>query len=261
MKTVIGNYKMNLGIRGSAAVARGTLMALRGEEHLPEVILCPSFTALSEVRKVIARSKIELGAQNMAWEKQGAYTGEVSPRMLDEVNVEYVILGHSERRAYFCEDDEMVNKKVKAAYQNRFTPIVCIGESAEERDAGETQDKVAAQLREGLKGVTLSSRQRLLIAYEPIWAIGSGEPATPSDVAEVHEYIRGIAEEIVEPKGDDQLQVLYGGSVDGENAYSFLREEEIDGVLVGGASIKLNEFVAILDAAGDVLEGLEEGEI
>lgn len=252
---------MNLGIRGSAAVARGTLMALRGEEHIPEVILCPSFTALSEVRKVIARSKIDLGAQNMAWEKQGAYTGEVSPRMLDEVNVEYVILGHSERRAYFCEDDEMVNKKVRAAYQNHFTPIVCIGESAEERDAGETQETVADQLRKGLKGVTLSSRQRLFIAYEPIWAIGSGEPATPSEVAETHDYIRGVVNQVVEPKRAEQVRILYGGSVDGENAYSFLREEEIDGVLVGGASIKLNEFVEILDAAGDVMEGLEEGEI
>lgn len=252
---------MNLGIRGSAAVARGTLMALRGEEHIPEVILCPSFTALSEVRKVIARSKIDLGAQNMAWEKQGAYTGEVSPRMLDEVNVEYVILGHSERREYFCEDDEMVNKKVKAAYQNHFTPIVCIGESAEEHDAGETQETVADQLREGLKGVTLSSRQRLFIAYEPIWAIGSGEPATPSEVAETHDYIRGVVNQVVEPKRAEQVRILYGGSVDGENAYSFLREEEIDGVLVGGASIKLNEFVEILDAAGDVMEGLEEGEI
>jgi len=252
---------MNLGIRGSMAVARGTLMALRGKETTPNVILCPSFTALAEVRKVIARSKIDLGAQNMAWEETGAYTGEISSRMLSEVNVKYVILGHSERRHIFHETDEMINKKVRSALDQRLTPIFCIGETAEERESGEARDVVAQQIREGLSGVRLRGGQKLYIAYEPVWAIGSGAPATAGDAVEMHEFVRRVVEEILEPARSNQIQVLYGGSVDGENAYAFLREDEVDGVLVGGASVRLNDFVDIIDAAADVIEGLGEGTV
>lgn len=254
MKTIVGNWKMQVGVRESVALARGTLLALRGRKVAPEVVICPSFVALSEVHKVIARSSVALGAQNMFWEDQGAFTGETSVRMLTELGVSHVIIGHSERRQIFQETDEMIQKKVVQALEQGVIPILCIGETLEEREKGLTQERVQAQLVAALSGVHLKNRNKLFIAYEPIWAIGTGKTPDVSEITVVHTFIRMLISEIFSKTDAENLQVLYGGSVDGENAYPFLREQEVDGVLVGGASVKLNQFKDVIVAAGEVLE-------
>lgn len=255
MKTVIGNWKMNVGVRESVALARGVLLSLRGRRHLPEVVVCPPFTALAEVRKTVARSHVALGAQDMHWEDTGAFTGEISPRMVTEAGATHVIIGHSERRHQCGETDDMVGKKLVAALSHALIPIVCVGETKEERAAGDTEAVVTRQVRAAFAQMPARGAERIFIAYEPVWAIGSGKPATPTDAAAVHAIIRKV---FAEAKGADRtkLSVLYGGSVDDKNAYSFLRETDIDGLLVGGASVKLQQFTDIIAAAADVLEGI-----
>lgn len=254
MKTIIGNWKMNVGVRESVALARGTLLALRGRKMVPDVVICPSFVALSEAHKVVARSSVALGAQNVFWEDQGAYTGEISPRMLTELGVAYVIVGHSERREHFGETDEMVGKKLARALEHGLTPVLCIGETKEQRDAGQQRNRLRDELVSALNGVRLKHRDRLFVAYEPIWAIGTRQTPEVADVKATHGFIREMLAEIFSSTDSKAIQVLYGGSVDGENAYAFLREDEVDGVLVGGASVKLNQFKDIIAAASEVLE-------
>ncbi|HAU66237.1 MAG: Triosephosphate isomerase [Candidatus Uhrbacteria bacterium GW2011_GWF2_39_13] len=254
MKTLIANWKMNVGIRESVALARGTLLTLRGRKLIPELVICPSFIALSEVRKIVARSSVSLGAQNVFWEPSGAYTGETSTRMLQEVGVSYVILGHSERRQELGETDEMIHKKVLHVLSEQMTPIVCIGESKQQHEAGQTQEVIRTQLISALSQVYLRGSERVLIAYEPLWAIGSGVVASVGEVIEVHQFIRSLLQELFAGVSSQQIPLLYGGSVDGENAYGFLREELIDGLLVGGASVKINQFKDIVEACGEVLE-------
>lgn len=254
MKTIIGNWKMNVGTRESVALARGVLLALRGRKRLPEVAVCPPFVALGEVRKVVARSHVALGAQNMGAEEQGAFTGEISARMLTELGVTHVILGHSERRHLFGETDDAVNRKLIRALSSGLVPVVCVGESAEERAAGKERDVVASQLRGALRDLHLRHKERILFAYEPVWAIGTGKAAEPSDAVAMHGWIRSLVPELLTGIKPDQFSVLYGGSVDGANAYAFLREDEVDGLLVGGASVKLSEFTKILEAAAEVIE-------
>jgi len=254
MKTIIANWKMNVGVRESVALARGTLLTLRGRKVSPALVICPPFVALSEVRKIVARSSAGLGAQNMFWEQSGAYTGETSPRMLLELGVSHVILGHSERRALFGETDEMVNKKVLQALEQKLVPIICVGESADQRREGQTQQVVRDQLMTALQGVRLKSSESIMVAYEPLWAIGSGVAATVSDVIETHRFIHSLLAQVFEQALPGQVSVLYGGSVDAENAYGFLREDEVNGVLVGGASVKINQFKGIVQAAAEVLE-------
>ncbi|OGM00556.1 triose-phosphate isomerase [Candidatus Uhrbacteria bacterium RIFOXYC12_FULL_57_11] len=254
MKTIVGNWKMNVGTRESVALARGVLLALRGKKRLPEVALCPPFTALGEVRKVVARSHASLGAQNVAAEEQGAFTGEISTRMLVELGVTHVIVGHSERRHLFGETDASVNQKVIRTLSAGMVPIVCVGEGAADRAAGKERDVVAAQLRGALADLHLRHKERILFAYEPVWAIGSGTSDTPADAVAMHAWIRSLVPELLPGIKPEQVAVLYGGSIDGSNAYLFLREDEVDGLLVGGASVKLSEFTKILDAAADVLD-------
>lgn len=246
---------MNVGTRESVALARGTILALRGKKVIPEVVVCPPFVALSEVRKVVARSHVGLGAQNMHGEEQGAFTGEISSRMLVELDVTHVILGHSERRHEFGETDEMVNKKVLRALEAGLVPIVCVGETSEEREKGEAKSVVEGQLRKAFAEARLRGKTFVLVAYEPVWAIGTGSPATVSDAVEMHEFVLGIMKDIFPSMKNGQIKVLYGGSVDGEDAYGFLREDAVDGVLVGGASIKPTQLNEILAAAIDVIEG------
>lgn len=254
MKTIIANWKMNVGTRESVALARGVLLALRGRKLLPEVVVCPPFTALGEVRKAVARSHVALGAQNVASEEQGAFTGEVSARMLVEHGVSHVIVGHSERRRLFGETDADVVAKIVRALSAGIVPVVCVGEGAEARAAGGEREAVAAQLRGALGGLHLRHKERILFAYEPVWAIGSGRADTPSDAAGMHAWIRSLVPGLLPGIKPSQFSVVYGGSVTGENAYPFLREDEVDGVLVGSASVRLAEFKAILDAASQVLE-------
>lgn len=254
MKTIIGNWKMSVGVRESIALARGTLLTLRGRKIIPDVVICPSFVALSEVHKVVARTSVALGAQNFFWEEQGAYTGETSARMLTELGVSHVILGHSERRLLMGETDDFVNKKVIQALNHSLIPIICIGETQQEYDAGQTRDRIQTQLVSALNGVQLKSKDQLFVAYEPIWAIGSGQTPEVFEILTIHSFIRSVIQESFKSIDGSSLSVLYGGSVDGENAYQLLREQEVDGVFVGGASIKLNQFKDIIAAAGEVLE-------
>ncbi len=257
MKTVIGNWKMNLGIRESVALARGILRRLRGKELLPDIVICPPFTSLSEVHKVTVRSRVKLGAQNCGTVKSGAFTGEVSASMLEDVRASHVILGHSERRMFFGETDALVAERLKFVLENsKLTPIVCIGESKEDRDGGRSQEVVGKQLSEAFSSLRGLPRGRtLFIAYEPVWAISTNEAITPvvGDIVEMHAHIRSLAEARL-ASSQGQIQVIYGGSVNGENAYQYLRESEIDGVLVGGASLRLAQFDEIITAATEVLE-------
>lgn len=254
MKTIIGNWKMNLGVRESVALARASLLLLRGKKVSPQLILCPSFIALAEVHKVIARSNATLGAQNVSAEEHGAFTGEISVRMLSEVGVAHVIVGHSERRRLFGETDESVNQKVLKLLEHKLTPIICIGETKEERDSGEAKKRVTHQLSLALREVHLSRGEHLFIAYEPVWAIGTGITPSVQEIVDMHTFIREILNTIFPNTHVGQISILYGGSVDAENAYTFLREPSVEGVLVGGASVKIQELKTIVDAACEVLE-------
>jgi triosephosphate isomerase (TIM) len=254
MKTIIANWKMNVGVRESVALARATLLTLRGRRVIPELVVCPPYVALSEVRKVVARSHVALGSQNMSWEAQGSFTGEISPRMLEELGVSHVLIGHSERRQLLHEDDDIINRKLKKALDHDLVPVLCIGESAQQREAGDARDVINAQLARGLDGARLNRTDRLFVAYEPIWAIGKGKSAELGQVLEMHGYIRDILAGLFSGIDEGQVRVLYGGSVDADNAYRFLREDQVDGVLVGSASIKINQFNDIVSAASEVLE-------
>ena len=253
-KIIVGNWKMNIGTRESIALARAVLLSLRGKKTVPDVVVCPPFVALGEVRKAVAKSRVALGAQNVFWEDQGAFTGEVSPRMLVELGVSHVIIGHSERRGHLRETDDMVHAKVMAALRHRLTPILCVGETSEQRKRGEAEQVVADQVRAALRHAKVG-RERLLVAYEPIWAIGTGEAATPEDAVTMHELIRRVLQEELSADAAAGTKILYGGSVDGTNAYAFLREPMVQGVLVGGASVKITQFTEIVSAAIDAAEG------
>lgn len=213
-----------------------------------EIVVCPPFSALESVSKLLesGQTNVELGAQNMHWEDEGAYTGEVSPLMLKELDVKYVIIGHSERRAYFGESDESVNKKVKAAFNHDLNPIVCVGESLEERENGMTQKVVQAQIFEGLRDLSADDAKRLMVAYEPIWAIGTGKSATAQDANDVIRYIRAVIGSIFGPELAKELRIQYGGSVKPENVAELMDEPDIDGALVGGASLDAESFSKIV---------------
>ncbi|MCJ7703274.1 MAG: triose-phosphate isomerase, partial [Anaerolineales bacterium] len=211
---------------------------------------CPPFTDLWAVKELLDGTEIGLGAQNMHWEASGAYTGEISPPMLAEV-CQYVILGHSERRQYFGETDDTVNRKIKAALAHGLNPIVCMGETLEENQAGKTAEVVNRQVRGGLADLTPEEGARLVIAYEPIWAIGTGLAATPEDANAIHkDVVRAALAKMVGETAAQSIRILYGGSVKPDNAASFFSQSDIDGALVGGASLKADSFAAIAEAAG-----------
>lgn len=212
-----------------------------------ELVVIPPFTALSEVKKELEGTSIQIGAQNIFWEEKGAFTGEVSPLMLKNAGCKYVVIGHSERRQYFGETDETVNKKIMAALAHELIPIMCIGEYLEERKKGETIRKVETQITEGLKSLSKKEITQIIIAYEPIWAIGTGLTATPAQAEEVHGFIR---EKLEEKYGNEIAScaiILYGGSVKPANTFSLLKEKDINGALVGGASLEANSFIQIAE--------------
>lgn len=214
-----------------------------------EMVLCPAFPALAVVAGALAGSGVALGAQNMHWEERGAFTGEVSPPMLVAAGCRYVIVGHSERRQYFGETDEDVNRKVKAALRHGLTPIVCVGEKLDEREAGRTQDVIAVQVRGGLDGLAPDEARHLIIAYEPVWAIGTGRNARPEDAQEVNAFIRALLGDLFGPGVASGIRIQYGGSVTPANARDLLAQPDIDGALVGGASLDPAGFAAIVRAA------------
>lgn len=254
MKIVIANWKMNLTVRESVALARGVLRGIRGKVKLPEIVLCPSFPALGEMRKILARSKIYLGAQNVHWEPSGARTGEVSTRQLAESKISHVIVGHSERRA-MGETDEMVNQKIKAVMQAKMIPVVCLGEPAEVRKQGdeEAAEFVCRQLHAALEGVRFNHKP-FFIAYEPIWSISSSfvKQATPEEVVNMHEVIRSELDKTYGHDATTKVHIIYGGSINKGNAQLFLHEPAIEGVLIGSASTKLSEFNEIIKIATEV---------
>jgi triosephosphate isomerase len=214
-----------------------------------EKVLCPPFTALMAVSALLEGTEIGLGGQNMHWENAGAYTGEVSPAMLAEL-CKYVILGHSERRAYFGETDSTVNRKVRAALDHALTPIVCVGETLAEYDTGLTSEVVKRQIKQGLNGLEISDGSSLVIAYEPVWAIGTGKAATADGAnSVVYDVIRPALADLFGEGVSEAVRVLYGGSVKGENAGEFFAMPDIDGALVGGASLKAGDFTKIVQAA------------
>jgi triosephosphate isomerase len=240
-----GNWKMHKKIGEAIELANGLLRELRDIEDC-RIIICPPFTALSEVKDVIMDSNIKLGAQNMFWEKEGAYTGEISPLMLKDVGCEYVIIGHSERRKYFGEDDQIVNRKIKSALESNLNPIFCLGETLDERKSGKTLEVVEIQLLGGLKEIGQEEMKKITIAYEPVWAIGTGVNATPQQAEEVQAFIRDKLSEIYGEEIAERISILYGGSVKPDNIEELMAEKDIDGVLVGGASLKVDSFSQIV---------------
>jgi len=213
-----------------------------------EVIIGPPFTALSDVIKVAG--KVKIAAQNMHWEEKGAFTGEISPIMLTDLGVDYVILGHSERRAYFGETNEIINKKIKSALAHGLKPILCVGEKLEDRENGNTENVVEDHVKGGLEGISKAEMTRIVIAYEPVWAIGTGRTATGSDAAAMAAAIRSACADLGWPDPARDLAVLYGGSVTSASIDEFLAEPAIDGALVGGASLKPDEMAGIVARAG-----------
>ncbi len=245
---VAGNWKMNKTAAQARQLVQEMLPGLQAVMTVERVI-CPPFSALWAVSELLQGTGIGLGAQNLYWEASGAFTGEVSPGMVKEF-CQYVILGHSERRAYFGETDLTVNRKVKAALANDLTPIVCVGETLAENEAGQTAAVIERQLREGLQGLEVGDGQKLVIAYEPVWAIGTGRAASGAGAnAVLAECIRPTLAGLFDEAVSQSVRILYGGSVTAANAAEFFSQSEIDGALVGGASLKLAEFVPITQAA------------
>jgi triosephosphate isomerase len=242
---IAGNWKMNNTVGESISLVKELKKLVKDVEDR-EIIVCPPFTSLAAVGAELKGSNIELGAQNMHFEKQGAFTAEVSPLMLKEIDVKYVIIGHSERRHVFNEDDELINKKIKSALENGLKPIFCVGETLKEREAGKTKQIVKEQVNKGLDGIEKKEMKNLVIAYEPVWAIGTGKNATPQQAEEVHLYIRELLKSMFDDKIAEETVILYGGSVKPDNAKELISQDDIDGALVGGASLDAKKFERIV---------------
>lgn len=242
---IAGNWKMHKTLAQATALAHEVREGIKAAAGV-EVVLAPPFTALAAVAQVLDGSKVKLAAQDTFWEMQGAYTGAISPLMLRDTGCQYVIIGHSERRQYFGETNETVNRKITSALTALLTPIVCIGETLAEREAGQTLDRISEQLKEGLAGLSAAEVERLVVAYEPIWAIGTGRTASPTQAQEVHAFIRGEFRQRFGSDRAERQRLLYGGSVTPENIGELIREPDIDGALVGGASLQAETFLPII---------------
>ncbi|MBI5731486.1 MAG: triose-phosphate isomerase [Ignavibacteriales bacterium] len=248
-KVIAGNWKMNNDLYGTINLISDLKKELNEKNVEADVIICPPFTSLETASTLLKDSTIKLGAQNMYLEESGAFTGEVSVSMLKSVGCEYVILGHSERRTIFSEGDQVINKKIKTAIKFGLKPIFCIGETLEEREKGITFKVVETQVQNGLKDLSESDLSNLIIAYEPVWAIGTGRNATPQQAQEVHQFIRGLISKLYSPNFARQLVIQYGGSVKADNAKELLSQPDIDGALVGGACLNADSFAKIINAS------------
>ena len=250
-KIVAANWKMNMTQAESARFVQSLLLDLSDITDV-EVVIVPPFTALAKVMDALGASQsIKVGAQNMHWEPSGAFTGEISSALLRDLLVRYVVLGHSERRTLFRETDEIVNRKVRAAHEATLRPIVCVGETLEQRDKGNVEKILSIQLRGSLKDLNEKELQETVIAYEPVWAIGTGRNATPQQAQEAHAFIRQTLREISDEATADRIRIQYGGSVKPENARGLMTQADIDGALVGGASLDPRSFAQIVKAARD----------
>lgn len=237
---IIANWKMNHTISETTQFAEKLLASKIPPPDKVEIVICPPFTSLPSLFEKLKKTDIKLGAQNCHWESSGAFTGEISAKFLKECGCSYVIVGHSERREIFGETDEMINRKLKAVLDYAMIPIFCVGEKKEERKAGQTLEVISRQIEKGLEGISSENLKKLVVAYEPVWAIGTGENASPAQAQEVHHFIR---------KKVGKIRVLYGGSVKGDNVASLMKEKDIDGALVGGASLAVDSFVKIVNDA------------
>lgn len=242
---IAGNWKMHLSLGEAAALARA-LAASCGNSNDREVMIAPAFIALAAVAEAIKGSAIRVGAQNVAWEREGAFTGEISPPMLTGIGVEMAIVGHSERRQIFREDDTMINRRLLAALAAGLVPVLCIGETLEEREAERTFAVLEGQLRSGLQGVTAAEASRVVLAYEPVWAIGTGKTASKEQAQEVHGFLRGLLGQLFEKNIAESIRILYGGSVKPDNIDALMAQPDIDGALVGGAALTAESFERIV---------------
>jgi triosephosphate isomerase (TIM) len=247
-KFIAGNWKMNK-TPADAETLVGEIINEIGRQTEVDVLICPPFTALETVGRKLEGSNVKLGAQNMHFETSGAFTGEVSAPMLRDLFVTYVILGHSERRALFGENDGFINQKVLTAIKNQLRPILCVGETLAERESGDTLKVVQTQLEAGLEGVGKDQAPSVIIAYEPVWAIGTGKVATSDQAQEVHAYIRGLLTKLFGDTIAQKVRILYGGSMKPANAPELLGQKDIDGGLIGGASLESRSFVDLVKAA------------
>ena len=250
-KIVAANWKMNM-TQGEATAFVSTFLLEMGDARDVEVVIVPPFTAIPAVNAELEDAQhVKVGAQNMHWERSGAFTGEISPAMLRDLFVRYVVLGHSERRTLFGETDEIVNRKVRAAHEATLRPILCVGESLAEREAGEVEKILSSQVKGSLAGVGAKELQETVIAYEPVWAIGTGKTATADQAQEAHAFIRTVLTEISDQATADKMRIQYGGSVKPDNARTLMSQPDIDGALVGGASLDARSFAQIVQGAGE----------
>lgn len=246
-KMIAGNWKMHKTLSESVALAKAIHFGLTCPTQI-DVIVAPPLTSLHAVSEVLKDSFINIAAQNIFWEEQGAYTGEVSASQIKDAGARFVIIGHSERRQYFYETNETVNKKIRAALEHELRPIVCIGETLDQRNAGAEKAVVSIQLSEGLTALSLDEMSKVVIAYEPIWAIGTGLTASPKQAEEIHCIIRHIISQLFNDTLANNLAILYGGSVNPSNSKALLSQPNIDGALVGGASLKADDFIKIIQS-------------
>jgi triosephosphate isomerase (TIM) len=245
-KTLIaGNWKMNNTISESLKFYAAFQSELKAAGSI-DIMIAPPFTALYAFGEAISDSEVALGSQDIFWEDSGAYTAEISGTFLKEVGCEYTIIGHSERRQYFGETNEMVNKRLAAALRHDFVPILCVGETLEQRESNDTWNIIESQLREGLKGIDVAGARDFVVAYEPVWAIGTGKTATPDQAQEVHGLIRNYLNEAYGVEVGEKLRILYGGSVKPDNSREIIGKKDIDGALVGGAALKPKDFADII---------------
>lgn len=247
-KIIAGNWKMHMDLSGTIDLISGIKTGLQKSQTACTVIVCPPFTSLETAATLLKNSSIKLGAQNMHFEESGAFTGEISAGMIKSTGAEYVILGHSERRTIFGEDNAMISKKIKKALASGLLPIFCIGETLEEREKGITFAVVEKQIREGFAGIDAPANGQIILAYEPVWAIGTGKTATPAQAQEVHAYIRSVVKQLYGQGVADAMVIQYGGSVKPDNAKELLSQPDIDGALVGGACLKADSFIGIITA-------------
>ncbi len=241
---IAGNWKMNKSVTEAKELVSSLQKKVKDVENV-EIGVCPTALALSEVKNLLADTNIKVGAQNIYWEDSGAFTGEISAEMLADINIDYIIIGHSERRQYFNESDQDVNRKVKSALAHQIKPIICVGETLTERKSQETENKVRFQVKADLAGLTADEVKKVVIAYEPIWAIGTGESATAEEANRVIGIIRDVVRDEY-PQVADKVRIQYGGSVKPHNCIEIMKQPEIDGALVGGASLDAASFAEIV---------------
>ena len=242
---IAGNWKMNKTVEESLDLANGLVRELKDVTEV-DIAICPPFTALAAVSEAVINSNIRIGAQNMSEQGYGAYTGEIGAGMLKEFSTRYVILGHSERRQYQREQDTLVSIKAKAAHESGLKPIICVGEQLDDRENNHTEEVVGTQVRRSLAGLTAAQMEGTVIAYEPVWAIGTGKTATSAQAQEVHAFIRNLLTDIFDEDTSERVRIQYGGSVKPNNARELMSQQDIDGALVGGASLDVKNFSEII---------------